>query len=259
VEKEAIWSKVAPARSEQVTAQFQLMWNTLLDATRVGTGTKFLDAGCGNGGASALAQQLGARVTGVDASAEMIKLAAERVPDGTFQIADLEKLPFPDGHFDAIIASQSIHFATSVLGALKEVRRVLSPTGRFAVTSPGNLDEFALHEVFAAAYNVVWPSRPVDLFRVAGPGVMEGLLEAAGLALISKQKFFQSFRFPDLESAWAFTKTLGSVAAVIREAGEDVVRAPIMRVLQRHERARGQVWLEGWVPYFVARTGAPTQ
>src|SRR5687767_6268774 len=120
--KENVWSKISVARNQQVTGHFQLQWNTLLDAARVGKGTKFLDAGCGNGAASEIAHQLGARVVGVDSSDGMLKLAAERVPQGEFHLADLEKMPFPDGHFEAIIASHSVHFASSVVGALKEFR-----------------------------------------------------------------------------------------------------------------------------------------
>jgi cyclopropane fatty-acyl-phospholipid synthase-like methyltransferase len=66
----------------------------MLDAAKVGQGRCFFDAGCGGGGASVLAAQRGAHVSGLDASEAPIAIARERVPHGDFRVGDLEALPY---------------------------------------------------------------------------------------------------------------------------------------------------------------------
>ncbi len=80
------------------------LWDTMLDAA-AGPGTRFLDAGCGAGGACVLAARRVAQVNGLDASAALLAIARQRVPDGDFRTGDLEALPFASGVFDAVIAA----------------------------------------------------------------------------------------------------------------------------------------------------------
>src|ERR1700694_788506 len=72
------------------------LWHALLDAAAVGSSTRLLDAGCGAGGASALAAGRGAQVNGRDAAEPLIAIARERVPDGDFRVGDLAALPYRD-------------------------------------------------------------------------------------------------------------------------------------------------------------------
>src|SRR5947209_399581 len=81
----------------------------LLQAAGIKPGTRLLDVACGTGVASARAAALGARVTGVDFSPEMIVETQRRHPAIGFQTADAEALPFPDACFDAGIANFGIH------------------------------------------------------------------------------------------------------------------------------------------------------
>jgi ubiquinone/menaquinone biosynthesis C-methylase UbiE len=63
----------------------------------VKAGVRFLDAGCGGGGACVLAAGLGSEVTGIDASDALLAIARKRLPQAQFVHGDLEQLPFPDG------------------------------------------------------------------------------------------------------------------------------------------------------------------
>ena len=58
--------------------------------SEVGAGTRLLDAGCGAGLALALAAQRGAVVTGLDASAGLLAVARERLPEADLREGDLE-------------------------------------------------------------------------------------------------------------------------------------------------------------------------
>jgi SAM-dependent methyltransferase len=66
-----------------------------------------LDLGCGAG---RVAAEIGkrARVVGVDISIAQIRLARERVPTGAFLVADMAKLEFRSGSFDAMAAFYSV-------------------------------------------------------------------------------------------------------------------------------------------------------
>jgi 2-polyprenyl-3-methyl-5-hydroxy-6-metoxy-1,4-benzoquinol methylase len=71
----------------------------VLDLTEIGEGTRVLDCGCGAGRFASMASDRGASVAGIDASAELIAIAAERVPEGEFRAGDIERCR-EDGSFD---------------------------------------------------------------------------------------------------------------------------------------------------------------
>ncbi|HEY8453060.1 MAG: class I SAM-dependent methyltransferase [Micromonosporaceae bacterium] len=77
------------------------------------------------------------RLTGVDPSADMVA-AAERnlrrcAPDASAVVGDATHLPFPDGAFDLIVTSFSLHHWDDVPAAGAELARVLRPGGRVLV------------------------------------------------------------------------------------------------------------------------------
>jgi trans-aconitate methyltransferase len=63
-------------------------------------GTRLLDVGCGAGLALQLAAKRGATVAGFDASAGLLEVARERVPEADLRQGDVETLPCPDGGFE---------------------------------------------------------------------------------------------------------------------------------------------------------------
>jgi ubiquinone/menaquinone biosynthesis C-methylase UbiE len=103
-------------------------------------GERVLDVGCGTGTlAIAAGRQTGptGEVYGIDPSAEMITVAREKAAkagvDAQFQAAVMEKLPFPDGHFDLVLSSLVLHHLPDDVkrAGFAEVNRVLNPGGRF--------------------------------------------------------------------------------------------------------------------------------
>src|SRR5215467_2863702 len=55
-----------------------------------------LDAACGTGRFAEFLARRGHRVIGVESSPDMLAYARQRVPDGEFRIAELDRLPLPD-------------------------------------------------------------------------------------------------------------------------------------------------------------------
>ncbi|HET6449480.1 MAG TPA: methyltransferase domain-containing protein [Conexibacter sp.] len=117
-----------------------------LELLRVQPGDAVLDIGCGPGILSVRAAELvasGGSVTGVDIAEGMLAVAREKAAQRgvgdtvSFQLGDMHALPFPDGHFDAVVCSYAMFFARSVTAVGRELWRVLAPGGRLVVATIG--------------------------------------------------------------------------------------------------------------------------
>ncbi|HXD74564.1 MAG TPA: methyltransferase domain-containing protein [Vicinamibacterales bacterium] len=94
-------------------------------------GLSLLDVGCGPGNITAdLAQRLApGRVVGVDSSADIIAAAQRDYPDADFAAGDVYRLQFEDASWDIVHAHQLLQHVPDPVGALKEMRRVVSRRG----------------------------------------------------------------------------------------------------------------------------------
>lgn len=91
-----------------------------------------VDVGCGPGTAARVAARSGARVTGVDPSAAMLRVAGfvTRKGDITWREGTAEDVPVEDGTATVVWALATVHHWQNVDKAVGEARRVLSPGGR---------------------------------------------------------------------------------------------------------------------------------
>jgi SAM-dependent methyltransferase len=111
----------------------------LVDLARVQPGERVLDVACGTGVVTRLlAERVGpaGRTVGLDFNAGM--LAAARAVAPKLAIEWLEasamNMPLPDAAFDAVLCQQGLQFVPEKLAALREMRRVLAPGGRLAMS-----------------------------------------------------------------------------------------------------------------------------
>jgi len=118
----------------------QAMRQMTLELAQVKPGDKVLDVGCGTGSLTIAAKaRTGAvgQVHGIDAAPEMIDIARRKAAqagvDVDFQIGLIEKIPFPDNHFDIALSSLMLHHLPDDLKrkGVVEINRVLKPSGRF--------------------------------------------------------------------------------------------------------------------------------
>lgn len=89
-----------------------------------------LEIGCGTGHWTSFFVTNGMRVTGIDISDEMLKLAAmKKIPNAEFIKADAHQLPFNDNEYGCIASVASLEFMTDQTKVWKEIERVLQPGG----------------------------------------------------------------------------------------------------------------------------------
>jgi SAM-dependent methyltransferase len=117
----------------------RVLW-ALVDRAGVGASPRILDAGCGTGRNMVEFARLGP-AEGVDLSPQAVEFCRRRGLHGVRQAA-IEELPYEDGRFDLVLATDVIEHLEDEGPALDELRRVTSDDGRLIVTVP--------------AYNWLW-------------------------------------------------------------------------------------------------------
>jgi SAM-dependent methyltransferase len=124
-----------------VPALFAPAAERLLAAAKAQVGERVLDVGTGTGivarRAAAHVGQSGS-VTGLDASADMLTVArAAAVQEGlsiAWHVGMAERLPFPEASFDLVLCQYALMFFSDPSSALVDMRRVLAPGGRVALS-----------------------------------------------------------------------------------------------------------------------------
>src|SRR5262245_9751461 len=98
---------------------------------------RVLEVGCGLGTDGAQFAKAGALYTGIDLTQAAVDLSRRRFElfnlQGTFRVADAEKLDFPDNSFDIVYSHGVLHHTPNTQAAIREVHRVLRPGGRALV------------------------------------------------------------------------------------------------------------------------------
>jgi ubiquinone/menaquinone biosynthesis C-methylase UbiE/uncharacterized protein YbaR (Trm112 family) len=97
-----------------------------------------LDVGCGSAWVAKAFQSSGTFICSLDVSAENPKKAIERYPSSNHLgiAANAYRLPFKDGAFDAIIASEIIEHTDDPKAFVAELLRVLKPSGALVISTP---------------------------------------------------------------------------------------------------------------------------
>jgi SAM-dependent methyltransferase len=137
---------------------------------------RVLDAGCGTGRNLVELGRLGA-AEGVDSSEDAVTFCRRRGLDGVRQ-AELAELPYEDGRFDVVVATDVIEHIEDDARALAELRRVARPGGRLVVTVP--------------AYSWLWSEHDVSMHhhRRYTMGRLHERVAAAGWEPTASSYFF---------------------------------------------------------------------
>jgi SAM-dependent methyltransferase len=164
-----------------------------IELMRVPGNARVLDVGCGSGWATRLLAQyaVNGRVTGIDISDEMVRLARESsllFPNVDYQLASAEQLPFADGEFTHAFSMESLYYYANIQAALNEIHRTLQAGGIFVTVIDLYRESRASHQ---------WVEQlkvPVQLLSIDD---YRSLFAGAGFVSISDQRLFDPRTVPD--------------------------------------------------------------
>ena len=158
------------------------------------TAGTILEVGCGTGGLLAAATATGRRIVGVDIALRWQVVARRRLADCALTTplvgASADRLPWPDGSFDAVVADSLLEHLDDPGAALREWRRVIRPGGRLLVWGPnrfsitpdphvglwglGWLPEFWASPYVRLRRGCGWPVRPLSAAKARRLAVEAG-------------------------------------------------------------------------------------
>ena len=105
-------------------------------AAHIGPEDEVLECACGTGLLTGVIAARCRALTATDFSEKMLAQAERKYANCRnvrFAQADITKLDYPDGRFDAVVAANVIHLLDEPLQALRELDRVCRPGGRLII------------------------------------------------------------------------------------------------------------------------------
>ncbi|HYN49701.1 MAG TPA: class I SAM-dependent methyltransferase [Thermoleophilaceae bacterium] len=249
-ERAGDWAEIAEqAERPWLGPAYQLV----VERLAVGPGTELLDVGCGSGRFCRIAADRGARISGIDATPELLAIARERVPEADLRQGDLQFLPFADASFDLVTGFNSYFFADHVVAAFRDAARVLRADGNLALTAFGRPQQCQSAPIF----EYLGPLMPKFLLESDEPephepGVLEALLGEAGLIATDSGYLEITEEHPDLETVLRFLMSAGPVRLAVRNSGEEAVRAALTKGLESLAGPDGTLQITDEYRYVIA-------
>jgi len=167
-------------------------------------GQELLDLGIGTGASALPFFNAGLKITGVDASREMLRVCrSKNITESMFQVnLETTKLPFENQRFDVVISNALFHLIYPLEPLFSEVKRVLNPGGIFAFTfeDADDVMDYSLKE------SGVWETiTETNVFTYKHElKYIKGLLKKNGFSLTKKQRFL-AFVSKETEKEYYFT------------------------------------------------------
>jgi SAM-dependent methyltransferase len=209
-------------------------------------GRRVLDVGCGTGRLAAALVERGAKVWGVEPSAEMLAQARAAVgPQVGLKQGTAEALPFKDAWFERAVLRLVVHLVERPR-ALLELARVLAPGGRIVVATfaPDHFEWYWLIGVFPEVGEI-------DRMRFPAPRALEGELAEAGFTGVRTRLLPQRGRLSREE---ALAKIRGRYISTLRLLADDAFAAGLERA-ERELPETIETRLE-WAVVVAERPGA---
>lgn len=231
-----------------VPALFREWAAPVAEAAKLSPGHKVLDVACGTGvlAREALGQvRPGGGVVGLDCNAGMLEVAKRSSAEVEWKLGQAESLPFPEGHFDAVVSQFGLMFFEDRAAALREMWRVLRPGGRLAVAVWAAVEDTPGYAAMVALLERLFGERAANALRapyiLGDPETLQGLFEAAGILGVRTTTRDGTARFPSIES-WVHTDVKGwTLADLIDEAQYETLQREAQRELSAFTGSGGAV------------------
>jgi SAM-dependent methyltransferase len=251
------WSAVAPAWEASRQRLFENLRSVsewLIDHVRPEAGQTILELTAGPGETGFLAaSRLGptGRLISSDFVPAMVEAAkrgaAERGLDNVeCRVIDTTDIDLPDASIDGVLSRFGLMLIPAQDQAMREIRRVLRPGGRFAYATWGPPERNPwIFRLVAALLQHGWsppgdPMAPGGVFSLATGDSTRELAAGAGFTDVSVEELEGLMRFEDPDDYWAMsTSVSGPVAefaASLSDGQVDAIRATLDPSLAPFER-----------------------
>lgn len=202
----------------------QIIAERLVESADVHAGQRVLDVACGQGNVAIAAARRFAESTGIDFATNLLAQGRERAEAEhvavTFTEADAERLPFPEGCFDASLSTVGVMFAPDQQRAAAELVRVTRVGGKIGLASwtPAGL----VGVLFKTIGNYAPP--PAGVSSPMLWGTEDRLAELFGDRVewtsLRKRTFDFCYRSPEHFSEW-FRRYYGPITRVADALDDD--------------------------------------
>lgn len=124
---------------EKMAATLEPVYDVVLAAAMLGSDDRWLDVGCGTGELTRRGAAAAATTTGLDLSPALVETARAQAAaselDLSYEVGDVEALPYADASFDVVTSSFAAMFAPDHVATARELGRVCRADGRLVMTT----------------------------------------------------------------------------------------------------------------------------
>lgn len=245
------WDNIAENFDRFVTSSHDGSFaKKLLQFAGLKAGMRFLDVAAGTGALTFPAAQMGARVTAVDISPNMIKFLKERAKkeilanvDG--HVMDGQALTLPDNSFDVTGSQFGVMLFPDLPKGLKEMVRVTKPGGSVLVIAFNTPDQVDFIQYFFTALKIVMPDfqgmpkDPLPLpFQVSDPEVLHTRMQDAGLEDIQIIRETERSEFKSGIELWNTVMSSNPIAVQVTENLTQKQKEQVQQVLEEMVRKK---------------------
>jgi SAM-dependent methyltransferase len=254
------WKECAPDMRDA----FMPVSAWMLEAARLGPGSRVLELAAGTGELGLMAHELirpGGELLLSDFAPEMLTAAQEQaaelgLDDVRFKQIDIESIDVEAGSQDAVLCRWGLMFLADAEAGAREIRRVLRPGGRVSTAAWTMADENPWSSVVARVLverghaEAPDPQAPGQ-FALGPDGALRELLEGAGFVDEIQVEAIDVELAGTPDEHWARTVTMSRVGDTIRALPADeqaAVRADLDGRLSRYLdgdvlRLPGRTWV----------------
>ena len=178
----AMLHKLNPVRLKYIRDRIDQHWQCDECSRTPLAGRTALDVGCGAGLLTEPLARLGARVTGIDATPEVIEVAREHAAASGLEIAyrvgDVQEL---EGQFDLVTSLEVVEHVADPAAFVTALARRLAPGGLLVLSTPNATGWAKLMMITLGEGLGRIPRGTHDFAKFIGPERMQQLLRDAGL------------------------------------------------------------------------------
>jgi ubiquinone/menaquinone biosynthesis C-methylase UbiE len=215
-------------------------WATdLVDRAKPKPGETVLDVACGTGVVARLAAKIMAQgqVIGLDLNTGMLDVA-RALPNEGAEVAWIEgsalNLPFRAKSFDLVLCQLGLQFFPDRQQALREMHRVLSHSGRIALSVYSPIERTPGANAFVLALDRILGVHASKIKRgehsFDNPDQVRGLLVEAGFVGIDVQSVVQQITFPSVLDYVRFQLLATPQSVLLKDRAEADRQAAISQI-----------------------------